>query len=1550
VVKGTTPEKEDINVLVIDSEGLGALDEDSNHDVRIFSLAILLSSYFIYNSMGSIDENALQSLSLVIQLTKHIQIKASGIASDTDPEEYSRYFPNFMWVVRDFSLQLVDNEGESITPKDYLERALHEQKGFSEAAEQKNRIRRLLRCFFKERDCSCVVRPSTNEEDLQSLESRPFENLREEFKLQITQLRKKVMKRVKPKTIMNGQTLSGTMFADLVLNYVEAINKGAVPNIENAWSYISKGECQKSMEKAFESFVEEFTSSFQMNAPVYDLELKDMFKEAKVAALSIYDQNSVGDVAEQYKDDLKTRMKQKFSQIKAENEKMTKKEAQVYLQNYFAPIEDKLRNNEYNNFNEYEKEIKEVEQVFMERGPPGPNREAVCQNYVINALTDGADYFMRTLKSELHLQTSLTKESTQKMESRIQELKSDLTNSKEEAESKIRQSDNDKAQLIAKEQSMREALSEVKREKENAEKEWKERYQTEKLDAGRLVEEYKSRMQASEETQKESQRRTMSSESEFEKQKALYDQKIQFFESTIETLKQKDKENQTEIKNQKKELMSNMKENNSKYEDKINALNKNLDEAQDDVAEKDNKIAELEQKIYVSNSSLNEKELELQNLRENSSEFERLKEENETLKSEMEEKNKVFNEDLQEERDQLKYQLDELRLQISQKDSELQSEKAKWEKEYTIQSQKIEFLTTQVSEGKSQLDDNRKNHEAMLKAVQSRESEKGEAIEEADKKIDNLKQSHFKEMKELEERFDINNKKLSDELERCRHSENDFKMKFKLLSTDNQKDVNDLRESLEQAEVERDRAIAEVKQLEHQKQSLVQQTEERYKSTIQQLESELEQKDSKNQSEIQDQQQRSEDDLAQLKSYYELEKERLEKRIQDEKHKSAKQSQSIQEEYEQRIQDDQNQHEDDLEMLQEELRDKEDQLQAMTTHYEHELSLYDQKYQSLEEHLKETKKALDDVQEKNSTSFDQQMQSFNKERKELNIKNDTLNQSLTEKEKRITALENQNESLISQIKNKDDDIEVLRGDVGTKKKGLEEEIEKLRNENSTVSDEYMQFKLKIGREEALHNQKFEFQDNKIKELLSALSDSSSSYQEKLDSQKNELGQEVNAKVDMISQEKEKIRAKFDEKKKALKELEKETSVKISKLERDRAVNLERIENLEKKLSSEQEYSKKQIESMREKIASQQTEGTSAVDIAEQKYEDLKFKYEELQKAKVDIQSRYEKEEALWKGKAEFLEDQKAQLKKDLADSNKKLEASISQLQSKGGRGDQDKKQLDIINHMEKEYKDQINSIQISHEKYVTELSEKNRDLESKYHILQEKYELAYRDSSSSSRNLEKRVNDLESKEKSNIEEIRELKEQRDRMLTDNKSMIDQEKEPLKQKIHDLEARCKAAESHKGSFTFELEKERMKWSTEKDSLERIKEEMQETIAKLQRKNERVMLENEKLKEKNKNAKKYSRYGGVGNSSIMDPNSVSARFATGKYLNVNKEIEQDEHSNKSGKEGRFKTFTKFIGDGKEGDKHSEKSDNVEKTPDRFAKESESTNTLSPQDDKE
>ena len=110
-----------MSVIVIDSEGLGGLDEDNNHDVRIFSLALLLSSYFIYNSMGSIDENALQNLSFVINLSSLIQGKSSSKTQEEKDRDIAEHMPRFMWVVRDFSLQLVDEQDQPITPRQYLE-------------------------------------------------------------------------------------------------------------------------------------------------------------------------------------------------------------------------------------------------------------------------------------------------------------------------------------------------------------------------------------------------------------------------------------------------------------------------------------------------------------------------------------------------------------------------------------------------------------------------------------------------------------------------------------------------------------------------------------------------------------------------------------------------------------------------------------------------------------------------------------------------------------------------------------------------------------------------------------------------------------------------------------------------------------------------------------------------------------------------------------------------------------------------------------------------------------------------------------------------------------------------------------------------------------------------------------------------------------------------------------------------------------------------------------------------------------------------------------
>ena len=206
---------EDINCIVLDSEGLGAFDEDQTHDTRIFLLSTLLSSFFIYNSMGAIDESALNSLSLIVNMSKQLQIKIhSSQEGDNDPDQMKHYFPSFMWVLRDFSLQLVDQEGNKIHPNQYLEKSLDLQRGTSDSIESKNRIRRLIKTFFEERECCTLIRPVENEDTMQNLQALPDADFRPEFFQQLRVLRTKVLKKVRYKTL-NGRMVTGEMLVEL---------------------------------------------------------------------------------------------------------------------------------------------------------------------------------------------------------------------------------------------------------------------------------------------------------------------------------------------------------------------------------------------------------------------------------------------------------------------------------------------------------------------------------------------------------------------------------------------------------------------------------------------------------------------------------------------------------------------------------------------------------------------------------------------------------------------------------------------------------------------------------------------------------------------------------------------------------------------------------------------------------------------------------------------------------------------------------------------------------------------------------------------------------------------------------------------------------------------------------------------------------------------------------------------------------------------------------------------------------------------------------------
>ena len=253
-------------VLIIDTEGLASAFEDRNEniDIIIFCLSVLLSSLFIYNSMKNIDESAIESLALVLNFAKKIQSKFNSL------NDYANNFPSFLWVLRDFALELIDEKGKEISTKQYMENALKEEninnisnneynKNILEEINKKNEIRKIIKLFFKERDCYTLIRPIHDEKKLKIIDQIPQEQLRPEFLSQMNLLVQKIFDNIRPKNI-NGGYMNGPMFLNLAKMYINSLNSDELPNINTSWKIVIDSQLKSAYNTGLEYYINEMNN------------------------------------------------------------------------------------------------------------------------------------------------------------------------------------------------------------------------------------------------------------------------------------------------------------------------------------------------------------------------------------------------------------------------------------------------------------------------------------------------------------------------------------------------------------------------------------------------------------------------------------------------------------------------------------------------------------------------------------------------------------------------------------------------------------------------------------------------------------------------------------------------------------------------------------------------------------------------------------------------------------------------------------------------------------------------------------------------------------------------------------------------------------------------------------------------------------------------------------------------------------------------------------------------------------------------------------------
>lgn len=223
-------------ILYMDCEGFGSTDSDKTRDAKLMALCLLLSSVFVLNTKGVLSESLFNTLSLVSHFADHIE-----------EDGHNMSHPGLLWLLRDFVLDLKDEQGFEISSDEYLERTLHSRPLAGADAERSQaacEVRQSLLKFFPQRHCETLVQPVIDEDKLQSLQTCTDGDLRPEFLGQLASVRAKVLELAHtcPKAVA-GYPLTGTTLAALLRQFVDTLNSSQALNVKTAWEGVQHSVC-----------------------------------------------------------------------------------------------------------------------------------------------------------------------------------------------------------------------------------------------------------------------------------------------------------------------------------------------------------------------------------------------------------------------------------------------------------------------------------------------------------------------------------------------------------------------------------------------------------------------------------------------------------------------------------------------------------------------------------------------------------------------------------------------------------------------------------------------------------------------------------------------------------------------------------------------------------------------------------------------------------------------------------------------------------------------------------------------------------------------------------------------------------------------------------------------------------------------------------------------------------------------------------------------------------------------------------------------------------
>ena len=254
-------------ILFFDSEGIN--NENIIHQrlgSKLLALMIIISSLFIYNTIGDINSRSLNDLQLIVQLTDSINIEGK---IDKD-EVIAELCPKFIWTLRDFDLNKynkIKNNSDS-----YLEECLHDDRFTGKNKDEINMINETLVKFFKKRECVVMPCPVNNTKELNFLEQMNLNELNGDFRNEFNVLKKKVYETSNAKKI-NGKKINGQILVKLLKSFIKEINSENIPNLDKIFVNLIKNDLDTSYNKA----MDEFKNKLEKLKKEEDIDIKEIY-------------------------------------------------------------------------------------------------------------------------------------------------------------------------------------------------------------------------------------------------------------------------------------------------------------------------------------------------------------------------------------------------------------------------------------------------------------------------------------------------------------------------------------------------------------------------------------------------------------------------------------------------------------------------------------------------------------------------------------------------------------------------------------------------------------------------------------------------------------------------------------------------------------------------------------------------------------------------------------------------------------------------------------------------------------------------------------------------------------------------------------------------------------------------------------------------------------------------------------------------------------------------------------------------------------------------